>query len=54
MAQREGMVQSHVRIGSEAFGPLIGQAQGDLLLAFEPAEAVRAAGLIKPSGCWRW
>jgi indolepyruvate ferredoxin oxidoreductase beta subunit len=50
MAQREGTVQSHVRIGSEAFGPLIGQAQGDLLLGFEPAEAVRAACLIKPSG----
>jgi indolepyruvate ferredoxin oxidoreductase beta subunit len=50
MAQREGTVQSHVRIGSEAFGPLIGQARGDLLLGFEPAEAVRAADLIKPSG----
>jgi indolepyruvate ferredoxin oxidoreductase beta subunit len=50
MAQREGTVQSHIRIGSGGFGPLIGQARGDVLLGFEPAEAVRAAGLINPSG----
>lgn len=50
MAQREGTVQSHVRIGKDDFGPVIGIGQADVLLAFEPAEAVRALGLLKPGG----
>ncbi|MGD8400015.1 MAG: 2-oxoacid:acceptor oxidoreductase family protein, partial [Bacillota bacterium] len=50
MAQREGTVQSHVRIGAGAFGPLIGQSQADVLLGFEPAEAARAMALLQPSG----
>lgn len=50
MAQREGSVQSHVRIGSDAYGPVIGSGQADILLGFEPAEALRAAGLLKSSG----
>lgn len=50
MAQREGSVQSHVRIGSKEFGPLIGNHGADILLGFEPAEAQRACQLIKPSG----
>jgi indolepyruvate ferredoxin oxidoreductase beta subunit len=51
MAQREGTVQSHVRIGVVgAFGPLIGRSQADVLLGFEPAEAVRALTLLKPAG----
>lgn len=41
MAQREGSVLSHVRIGDSPVGPLIplGGARG--MIAFEPAEAVR-------------
>lgn len=50
MAQREGSVQSHVRIGRAEFGPLIGHRQADILLGFEPAEALRACGFLKPSG----
>jgi indolepyruvate ferredoxin oxidoreductase, beta subunit len=50
MAQREGSVQSHVRIGADDFGPLIGQHQADILLGFEPAEAQRACSLIKSTG----
>jgi indolepyruvate ferredoxin oxidoreductase beta subunit len=50
MAQREGSVQSHVRINAANYGPVIGRNQGDILLGFEPAEAQRAIGLIKPSG----
>jgi len=50
MAQREGTVQSHVRIGKDDFGPVIGTGQADVLLAFEPAEAVRALGLLKSGG----
>jgi indolepyruvate ferredoxin oxidoreductase beta subunit len=50
MAQREGSVQSHVRIGAKNFGPLIGNQGADILLGFEPAEAQRACGFVKPSG----
>lgn len=50
MAQREGSVQSHVRIGAANYGPLIGKQQADILLGFEPAEAQRACMLLKPSG----
>lgn len=50
MAQREGSVQSHVRIGAAEYGPVIGRNQADILLGFEPAEAQRACSLVKPSG----
>jgi indolepyruvate ferredoxin oxidoreductase, beta subunit len=50
MAQREGSVQSHIRIGVGDFGPLIGQHQADILLGFEPAEAQRSCNLIKSTG----
>jgi indolepyruvate ferredoxin oxidoreductase beta subunit len=50
MAQREGCVQSHVRIGQQEFGPLITDGNADLMLAFEPAEAVRSLYLLKPGG----
>ncbi len=50
MAQREGSVQSHVRIGAANCGPLIGKQQADILLGFEPAEAQRACKLLKTSG----
>ncbi len=41
MAQRGGSVTSHVRIGDGAFSPMIPFGSADMLLAFEPAEAVR-------------
>jgi indolepyruvate ferredoxin oxidoreductase, beta subunit len=50
MAQREGSVQSHLRIGSDEFGPLISHRRADILLGFEPAEAQRSCNLLKPSG----
>lgn len=50
MAQREGSVQSHVRINASDYGPVIGRYQADILLGFEPAEAQRASSLMKPSG----
>ncbi len=49
MAQREGSVQSHVRIGTE-FGPVIGSRAADILIGFEPAEAQRSCDLLKPGG----
>ncbi len=50
MAQREGSVQSHVRIGAANYGPVIGRNQADILLGFEPAEAQRACSLVKTIG----
>lgn len=41
MAQREGCVLSHVRIGDSPVGPLIPLGQACGMIAFEPAEAVR-------------
>lgn len=50
MAQRGGSVFSHVRIGDGAASPLIGHGRADLILAFEPAEAVRQLAYLKPDG----
>ena len=49
MAQRGGSVTSHVRIG-ESFSPLIPKGSADLLIAFEPAEAVRNLPYLKKGG----
>ncbi|MGE5528649.1 MAG: indolepyruvate oxidoreductase subunit beta [Patescibacteria group bacterium] len=48
MAQREGVVQSHVRIGADIGGPLIPDGGADLVLGFEPAEAARALVKVRP------
>ncbi len=50
MAQRGGSVTSHVRIGKEAYSPLIARAQADIIIAFEPGEAVRALPYLKKGG----
>lgn len=50
MAQRGGCVVSHVRIGTGAFSPLIPKGEADLLLAFEPGEAVRCLEYLHPQG----
>ena len=50
MAQRGGSVTSHVRVGQDAFSPLIPFGSADLLLAFEPGEAVRCLRYLKPDG----
>ncbi len=50
MAQRGGSVTSHVRVGEAAFSPLIPFGGADLLLAFEPAEAVRNLKYLKKGG----
>lgn len=42
MSQRGGSVASHIRIGEHAFSPLIPSHKADLIIAFEPAEALRA------------
>lgn len=50
MAQRGGSVVSHVRIGGDAFSPLVPQGQADVLIAFEAAEAVRNIDFLKADG----
>ena len=51
MAQRGGSVFSHVRLGEDVASPLMGKGSADLILAFEPAEAVRMMPYLKPGGC---
>ncbi len=48
MAQRGGSVTSHVRIGDKARSPLIPFGKAELMLAFEPSEAVRNLNYLKP------
>lgn len=50
MAQRGGCVVSHVRIGREIHSPLISQHTSDLIIGFEPAEAVRCLPYLKENG----
>ncbi len=50
MAQRGGSVTSHIRVGECAFSPLIPDGRGDLMLAFEPSEAVRNLNYLKADG----
>lgn len=49
MAQRGGCVVSHVRIG-EAHSPLIPKGKADIIIGFEPAEAVRCLPYLKDEG----
>ncbi|MHA2060399.1 MAG: indolepyruvate oxidoreductase subunit beta [Candidatus Ranarchaeia archaeon] len=41
-AQRGGAINSHIRITTHAVSPVIPEGQCDILIAFEPMEAVRA------------
>lgn len=50
MAQRGGSVVSHVRMGDGIHSPLIPQGKADVLIAFEPGEAVRALPYLSPRG----
>lgn len=50
MAQRGGSVVSHVRIAAEELSPLIPLAKAALIIAFEPAEAVRSLERLAPGG----
>ncbi len=50
MAQRGGVVSSHVRMGQKVYSPLIHEGEADILLAFEPAEALRWVYFLKKDG----
>ena len=50
MAQKGGAVFSHLRIGESVRSPMIRRGTADLLLAFEPVEAVRMLPYLKKDG----
>ncbi|MBS6642610.1 MAG: indolepyruvate oxidoreductase subunit beta [Clostridiaceae bacterium] len=50
MAQRGGSVVSHVRFGQEIHSPLIPLGQADLIMGFEPGEAMRVIPYLKEGG----
>ncbi|WP_445475657.1 indolepyruvate oxidoreductase subunit beta [Methanococcoides methylutens] len=50
MAQREGSVTSHVRIGDEVCGSLIPSGNADLIIGLEPAEAARNIHFLGNNG----
>ena len=50
MAQRGGSVTSHIRIGEGAFSPLLPLGSADVIVGFEPAEAVRSLPYLRPGG----
>lgn len=50
MAQRGGVVSSHVRFGEKVYSPLIMEGEVDVILAFEKAEAMRWCHWLKKEG----
>ena len=51
MAQKGGSVFSHLRLGDGLSCPMLGSGTADILIGFEPAEAVRSLHYLKPEGC---
>jgi indolepyruvate ferredoxin oxidoreductase beta subunit len=50
MAQRGGIVSSHVKIAPKVYSPTIQYGQADVLIAFEQAEGLRAIDWMKSNG----
>lgn len=50
MAQRGGVVTSHVRFGEKVLSPAIPKGEADVIVGFEPAEAMRWAAHLKKDG----
>lgn len=50
MAQRGGVVSSHLRFGPKVLSPQIMPGTADLLVAFEAAEGLRWCHMLKPGG----
>ena len=50
MAQRGGSVFSHLRMGEGLYSPMIALGEADLIIGFEPGEAVRMLPFLKPGG----
>ncbi|MEF8712746.1 MAG: indolepyruvate oxidoreductase subunit beta [Accumulibacter sp.] len=50
MAQRGGVVSSHLRFGAKVLSPQITPGTADVLLGFEAAEAMRWRHMLRPDG----
>lgn len=50
MAQRGGVVTSHVRFGDKVLSPAIPPGEVDILVGFEPAESLRWCSHLRPDG----
>lgn len=50
MAQRGGVVSSHLRFGERVLSPQISPGHADVLLAFESAEGLRWQHMLRPQG----
>ena len=50
MAQRGGVVSSHLRFGKKVYSPQIGTGGADILLGFEAAEGLRWQFMLKKEG----
>lgn len=50
LSQRSGAVSVHLRIGDDAFSPLIGYGESDILVALEAIEALRYVEYLKRDG----
>jgi indolepyruvate ferredoxin oxidoreductase, beta subunit len=50
MAQRGGVVTSHVRLGRRVYSPVISEGEVDVLVAFEEAEGLRWLPEVRPGG----
>lgn len=50
MSQRGGSVFSHIRIGEGIQTPMIAEGEADIIIAFEPGEAVRMLPYLKANG----
>ncbi len=50
MAQRGGMVTSHIRFGERVLSPSIAPGTADIMVGFEVAEALRWCHYLRPEG----
>ncbi|MBF0447109.1 MAG: indolepyruvate oxidoreductase subunit beta [Magnetococcales bacterium] len=50
MAQRGGVVSSHVRFGKKVLSPVITKGTADFLIGFEAAESLRWTPYLRPGG----
>ncbi|MBF0380993.1 MAG: indolepyruvate oxidoreductase subunit beta [Magnetococcales bacterium] len=50
MAQRGGVVSSHVRFGKKVLSPVITKGTADFLIGFEAAESLRWTPYLRPNG----
>lgn len=50
MAQRGGSVFSHIRMGEGLYSPMIAKGTADIIIGFEPGEAVRQLPYLRPDG----